>query len=66
MQGDDEDPGILPVGLKDIFRQIEAKKEQMKYFVWISYLEIYAEKLKDLLDTSQKKLDIINDEKVTV
>jgi hypothetical protein len=52
MQGDDEDPGILPVGLKDIFRQIEAKKEQMKYFVWISYLEIYAEKLKDLLDTS--------------
>jgi Kinesin motor domain len=66
MQGDDEDPGILPISLKDIFRQIEMKKETMKFFVWISYLEIYEEKLKDLLDNAVKKLDIMNDDKVKI
>lgn len=52
MQGTDLDPGVIPLAVADIFNYIEASLHAKKYSVKVSYLEIYNERIFDLLALS--------------
>ena len=44
--------GIVPIACEELFKQIEAKKDNgFEYQVTVSMLEIYCEKVRDLLDS---------------
>lgn len=65
MMGSPEDKGIIPLISSEIFRALEAKLEnakssdgQMQCLITVSYLEIYNETIKDLLNPSPKQLKI--------
>lgn len=51
MQGDEQLPGILQLAVKDALDQIEAQKEK-EFLLRVSYIEIYNETVRDLLDPS--------------
>lgn len=49
--GSDEEPGIIPLAVRDIFSTI-ASEPQRVWTLKVSYLEIYLENLRDLLAPS--------------
>lgn len=49
--------GIVPRIIKDLFEAIKSKKEY-QYTIQVSYVEIYLEKIRDLLNTSNDDLEI--------
>ena len=51
MVGDDKNPGIMIRAISDLFNALNQVKN-VKYNVSISYIEIYNEQLKDLLDNN--------------
>ena len=59
MQGpdieDDELKGIIPRMVQDIFDTIQTSKENEEFLVQVSYLEIYRERICDLIDSNSKK-----------
>lgn len=54
MMGDESNPGIIPLTVREIFQQIE-NIEDREFLIRIGYIEIYNEKIFDLLD--DKKLE---------
>lgn len=47
--------GIIPQICKDLFRKISRNSsEQLKYSVEVSYMEIYCERVRDLLNPKNK------------
>lgn len=69
MMGGDkgEHPGIVPRMVRDLFERIEAKKTEdpkLEFLITVSFLEIYKEQIKDLLNPSDKKLRIRQDSKL--
>eukprot|EP00054_Salpingoeca_dolichothecata_P019952 m.125031 g.125031 ORF g.125031 m.125031 type:complete len:681 (+) comp23441_c0_seq2:109-2151(+) len=58
MTGTDESPGIIPAMNKEMFRLIQEAPENMKYFVTVSYLEIYNEHIHDLLNPHGKDMKV--------
>jgi hypothetical protein len=71
MMGDAESKGIIPQLNEDLFEKLALKLEQMeaaalqqdsnaktKFMVTVSFLEVYNEDIKDLLNPSEKKLKI--------
>eukprot|EP00949_MAST-11_sp_MAST-11-sp1_P001008 g1008.t1 len=69
IMGDDEgkSPGIIPQSLQQIFSNIKSDKRR-NYLVRCSYLEIYNEKINDLLasgkDDDGQNLDIVRDDPI--
>ncbi|XP_063444138.1 kinesin-like protein KIF19 [Mytilus trossulus] len=63
MLGTDDEPGIMARGLNDLFVEMDRTKEEMKYKVSMSYLEIYNEMIRDLLKPSSGILDLREDAK---
>lgn len=65
MQGPDienlEMQGIIPRMVRTVFNRIETASENIEFTVKISMIEIYMEKIKDLLDTSKDNLKIHED-----
>lgn len=65
MQGPDiEDPelqGIIPRMVKTLFDKIESASEDIEFTVKISMIEIYMEKIKDLLDPKKTNLKVHED-----
>lgn len=56
-----EDPqkqGIIPRMVKTVFEKIENASEDIEFTVKISMVEIYMEKIKDLLDPTKTNLKI--------
>nr|XP_046913826.1 kinesin-like protein KIF3A isoform X2 [Dermatophagoides farinae] len=49
MLGTEENPGITPRFLNDLFKRITTTKKDIEYIVNVSFLEIYNEKINDLL-----------------
>jgi len=41
MLGTDDDPGIMVRGLNDLFVEMDRTRDEMKYKVSMSYLEVY-------------------------
>ncbi|XP_048870300.1 kinesin-like protein KIF19 isoform X3 [Brienomyrus brachyistius] len=61
MLGLDSEPGIYIRTLNDLFRVIEENSEDMDCSVYMSYLEIYNEMIRDLLNPSSGYLDLRED-----
>ncbi|XP_051488412.1 kinesin-like protein KIF19 [Apus apus] len=61
MLGTDREPGIYIRSLEDLFEALEATTEEMDYRVSMSYLEIYNEVIRDLLNPSSGFLDLRED-----
>ncbi|KAF5188121.1 Kinesin-like protein [Thalictrum thalictroides] len=57
MNGSDNDPGIVPLAVKDIFHNIMMMTDR-EFLIRVSYLEIYNEEIKDLLAPDDQKLQI--------
>ncbi len=62
MQGPDiedlEMQGIIPRMVRTVFNRIETASENVEFTVKISMIEIYKERIKDLLDTNKDNLKI--------
>ncbi|KDO31565.1 hypothetical protein SPRG_03494 [Saprolegnia parasitica CBS 223.65] len=59
MMGSGDDHGIIPKMNFDLFRRVEAQtNDETKYLITVSFLEIYNEVIKDLLNPSDKVLKI--------
>ncbi|CAO3642872.1 unnamed protein product [Cunninghamella blakesleeana] len=54
MTGTDEEPGVIPNAIHDVFAWIEDEALDREFLLQVSYLEIYNEKIKDLLNPNQK------------
>jgi kinesin family protein 5 len=55
---DDELRGIIPRATRHIFEKIDAAKMDVNFKVSVSYLEVYREVIRDLLDTSNSNLAV--------
>lgn len=58
MEGPDHDPGVNRRAIQELFRQTEERSSMYDFELALSMLEIYNEEIKDLLDPSDKKLEI--------
>ncbi|XP_062605010.1 kinesin-like protein KIF19 [Saccostrea cucullata] len=63
MLGAHDEPGIMAQALNDLFLEVERTSEDMSYKVTMSYLEIYNEMIRDLLNPSAGILDLREDAK---
>ncbi|XP_014651096.1 PREDICTED: kinesin-like protein KIF19 [Ceratotherium simum simum] len=66
MLGTDTEPGIYLQTLTDLFRAIEETRDNMDYSVSMSYLEIYNEVIRDLLNPSSGFLDLREDSRGSI
>lgn len=56
MSGTKEEPGVIPLSIKEIFKKIDqSDSSTYKYELKVSYLEIYNERIYDLLNPSTLK-----------
>jgi centromeric protein E len=60
MMGSEENPGIVPLVIGEIFKQIESIP-QREFLIRVGYIEIYNEKLYDLLETEKIELTKIRE-----
>lgn len=58
MMGDDKNRGIIRLVAENIFDFVEQHDDRDIYMVRCSFLEIYNEKINDLLDTEKKNLEV--------
>lgn len=63
MEGSNKNPGINFRAVREIFEIIEARQETHKYSVELTILEVYNEQIRDLLNPSDKKIEIREDAK---
>ncbi|XP_026834874.1 kinesin-like protein KIN-7O isoform X2 [Drosophila erecta] len=57
MMGDDQNPGVMVLAAKEIFQQISSDKER-DFLLRVGYIEIYNEKIYDLLNKKNQDLKI--------
>lgn len=60
MMGTDPEPGIIPLCVNEIFNQIEQIKDR-EFLVRIGYIEIYNEKIYDLLTENKPEITKIHE-----
>jgi kinesin family protein 18/19 len=61
MMGMESDPGVMALTLQSLFQKIAFLKDKGKYKISISYLEIYNEKIRDLLTDTSDHLELQED-----
>ena len=57
IRGNNQSPGIIPLTIKALFEEI-AHSEHRKFSVQASFMELYNETVNDLLNDSNKNLDL--------
>lgn len=57
MMGDDQNPGVMVLAAKEIFKQI-ARHSDRDFLLRVGYIEIYNEKIYDLLNKKNQDLKI--------
>eukprot|EP00826_Nyctotherus_ovalis_P004721 TRINITY_DN11040_c0_g1_i2.p1 TRINITY_DN11040_c0_g1~~TRINITY_DN11040_c0_g1_i2.p1 ORF type:complete len:716 (-),score=206.62 TRINITY_DN11040_c0_g1_i2:93-2240(-) len=57
MRGSGQSPGIIPLSIMELFKEI-AKGKEKAYQVRVSYLELYNETINDLLVAENKDLEV--------
>lgn len=55
----DEDIGVIPRAMQDIFERIEKMSDQTDFLVKCSFMELYQEQLYDLLSTKPKDESVV-------
>lgn len=55
MMGTENNPGIVPLAINEIFRQIDTI-QQREFLLRVGYIEIYNEKIYDLLDPQKAEI----------
>uniref|UniRef100_A0A182YFI4 Uncharacterized protein n=1 Tax=Anopheles stephensi TaxID=30069 RepID=A0A182YFI4_ANOST len=58
MIGNDREPGVVPLTAREIFEQITKIKER-QFLIRVGFIEIYNEKIHDLLNTANTNLKIV-------
>lgn len=58
MMGNEQNPGVIPRAIADVFDYISETKDQREFLLRVSYIEIYNESIKDLLTPENKDLKI--------
>ncbi|KAG1096806.1 hypothetical protein G6F42_018299 [Rhizopus arrhizus] len=61
--GTEKEPGVIPRAVQDVFSYIEEDTNGREYLLRVSYMEIYNEKIKDLLCIENTSPEIIEDKK---
>lgn len=61
MLGTEEDPGIMIKSVDELFRSIESYTVERDYKLKVSYVEVYNEVLKDLLNDKTDTLELRED-----
>eukprot|EP00106_Octopus_bimaculoides_P009431 XP_014776873.1 PREDICTED: centromere-associated protein E-like [Octopus bimaculoides] len=61
MSGTKEEKGIIPMAMKSMFDAIDNAPSR-QFLLRVSYMEIYNEKISDLLDAEEKTLKLLEDE----
>ncbi len=56
--GTAQQPGIIPQAIDDVFNYIRDHGTGLEYLLRVSYLEIYNENLRDLLNPAETNLRI--------
>lgn len=49
MKGDEKEPGIIPLAVRDLFQMMQQLSNERDFLVRVSYMEIYNEEIRDLL-----------------
>jgi len=62
MLGSKEKPGIISLTMSEVFNRVEQLNEETTFEIFMSYLEVYNETIRDLLDTN-KVLNVREDTK---
>ncbi|XP_058066335.1 uncharacterized protein LOC131215956 [Anopheles bellator] len=57
MIGDDHEPGVVPLTAREIFEEIKRIKDR-QFLIRVGFIEIYNEKIHDLLNTANTNLKI--------
>jgi len=60
MNGDDDNIGIIPQAIKDCFEFVEGNTRR-EFIIRVSYLEVYNEQVRDLLNAENTSIKIQND-----
>lgn len=63
---DEDDKGIIPRTMDGLFTKIEESEENIEFVIQVTYLEIYNEKVQDLLDPTKQNLQIKDDPKIGI
>ncbi|XP_040159233.1 centromere-associated protein E [Anopheles arabiensis] len=61
MIGNDREPGVVPLTAREIFEQIKRIKER-QFLIRVGFIEIYNEKIHDLLNTANTNLKIVENQ----
>uniref|UniRef100_A0A182SY47 Kinesin motor domain-containing protein n=1 Tax=Anopheles maculatus TaxID=74869 RepID=A0A182SY47_9DIPT len=61
MIGNDREPGVVPLTAMEIFEQIKKIKER-QFLIRVGFIEIYNEKIHDLLNTANTNLKIVENQ----
>ncbi|KAI8981566.1 kinesin motor domain-containing protein [Pilobolus umbonatus] len=59
----DKEPGVIPRAVNEVFSYIEEDTNGREYLLRVSYMEIYNEKIKDLLGAGNTTHEIVEDKK---
>lgn len=63
MLGSDEEPGVVPLATRQLFEHITGAGAGREYLLRVSYLEIYNERVRDLLSCDERALAVREDPK---
>ena len=58
VDGNDLEKGIIPRMVQDIFKKIKEAPDDIEFSIKVSMIEIYNERIRDLLDTKKTNLQI--------
>ena len=61
IRGDEENAGIIPRMFDNLFKLISESDPDIEFTIKCSYMEIYMEKIKDLLDNKKVNLQVKED-----
>lgn len=61
MMGEEDNDGIMLLSIQDLFDEIDKVSMDKEYQLKISYIEVYNELIRDLLNSRNKNLDLRED-----
>ncbi|KAJ3360959.1 hypothetical protein GGF32_007892 [Allomyces javanicus] len=62
MQGTNKEPGIIPLAVEDIIRTTEEKTQGREWTIRMTYVEIYNEVVRDLLNPNNTNMRLVEQE----